>query len=133
MNIEDRLQEICDDFGFKIDTVKRVYEDLLTKDCFSNDQDIERQYDCIYKVFLEKSEITNITDQEGLKLYSSTNDYAINKGLFETYRKEAIDDLSESFLDYLTNEIDYNGRTKLENFYEEYEFYDKDEENVHTR
>ena len=138
MDFEDQLQELSEDFKFELNDVQELYNYLMTKECFSLDESKERKYECLYRILFELAEIENRKEANNninsKYSYKSTSDFAINKGLFESYQKESINDLSDDFIEYLSREISYNGKSKLDNFNEEYNFETNDDiENYHYK
>ncbi len=105
--LEIEFAELSDHFGCKIETVRKTYNELLSKNCVNNGGE-DQLLDCLYEALLEKT--MSISRTESFMVgdtYASTNDYALNKSLAEVYGEDAIDDLSDAYIYYSTADDDY--------------------------
>lgn len=105
-NLEIEFEELSELFGCKIDTVRKIYEELITKECVKSG-DFDQMLDCLHCVLLEKT-IKNCIRKKYNSSYSSSNDYVINSSLVEVYGDEALEDLSDEYLYFSTYCEDFN-------------------------
>ena len=115
-NLEIEFEELSKHLNCDINTIISMYYELKNKKC-TNDGDFDQLLDCLYSALLERKIRENRKDNYNEKLrYTSTDDYAINKALFDTYGDLALDDLSETYIYFMTTRdnlfnIDYQKKS----------------------
>lgn len=100
-NLEMEFEELSNQFNCDINTIKSIYFELKNKKCTDNG-DLNQLLDCLYSTLLERKIRENRRNNSNERIkYTSTDDYAINKSLFDTYGDLALNELSDSFIYYM--------------------------------
>ena len=111
-NLDIEFEKLSIQFNCDVNTIKRIYFELKNKKC-TDDGDFNQLLDCLYSALLERKIRESRKDNSNEKLkYTSTDDYAINKALFDIYGDEAFNDLSESYLYYLSSNDNFTSYIK---------------------